>query len=580
MRKRASSTFRFRALVLAIVAQTSCYATDRGVAPPAREPYYPVGLATSPGGKALYVINSDFDLQYEAGTLESYDLLKIREDALLLRNDPRALVSRCSGGEPSTDTACPYVAMPLESGPRCADAPGDTRSTAPAPDGAVGNVCAPAMKPTAYHRDTVRIGAFATDLQLSHSGFTRGGAPMRRLFAPVRGNASVTWIDVADDARDPNADAALLDCGASDEDRTCDVLHQAGNRSDEPGNSRAITLPGEPFGQAQSTDGRFLALTHQNSDRTSLLSTGLPALGEEANEASSPALQFVTDGVPNGGNGLAAIPYDHEAFTSASEVPRPAFMLTSRSATELTLIRLYDDQGVAPDQGQSTLTRPYLVPEVRFPITANADGFDSRDLTVDPSLRIACKQRAGDGASAEQLRACARLPLRVFIANRSPASVLVAELGERTNLLDGAFGVDSLRFIDAIPLPSGPSRIALAPIVDRDGALSLRLFVVCFDSNAVAIIDPETGELERILRAGRGPFALAFDPFDLEAAIRHDMVPRDANGALTYRFGYLASFTESFVQVIDLDRSDPATPTFEKIVFTLGKPTPPKSEQD
>lgn len=581
MRKRAffrlspSLSFVRAALCLGVLA--SCYSTDRGVAPPEKAPYYPVGLATSPGGKALYVANSDFDLQYEAGTLESYDLLKIRRDALLIRNDPRSLLSRCST---LLAAECPYVALPRDDEPRCADAPGDTRTTAPRPEGAVGTVCTPPMRPEAYHRDTVRIGAFATDLQLSQVGFTRAGAPKRRLFAPVRGNASVTWVDIADDARDPAADPSLMDCGAPLNDGTCDLLHQAGNRDTEPGNTRNLTMPGEPFGLAQSADGSFLTVTHQSTEQASLFSSGLPALGQEANDATAPSLQFITDGVPVGGTGLASIPYDPDSYADPASAPRPAFLLTSRSAPELTLLRVYSDQGLDPAQGGSTLSRPYLVPEFRYPVNANPDGFDSRDIVIDSSARGRCKQLWGPGATAEQLRACARLPLLVFVANRSPDSVLVAELGERTDLVNGSFASDSLRFIEAIPVPAGASRLQLAPIVDRDGALSLRLFVVCFDSSAVVVIDPETRQLDRILRVGRGPFALAFDPFDMAAAIRHDPVPRDAEGNLTYRFGYLASFTESFIQVIDLDRSDATSPTFEKIVFTLGDPTPPKSEQD
>jgi hypothetical protein len=58
-------------------------------------------------------------------------------------------------------------------------------------------------------------------------------------------------------------------------------------------------------------------------------------------------------------------------------------------------------------------------------------------------------------------------------------------------------------------------------------------------------------------------------------------------GLRAYRFGYLATFTNSYIQVIDLDdalllpHGAPATlpmptqDTFESIVFTLGKPTPP-----
>jgi hypothetical protein len=39
-----------------------------------------------------------------------------------------------------------------------------------------------------------------------------------------------------------------------------------------------------------------------------------------------------------------------------------------------------------------------------------------------------------------------------------------------------------------------------------------------------------------------------------------------------YRFGYIASFTRSYVQAIDLDNT--AMPaTFERVVFTLGDPS-------
>ena len=55
-------------------------------------------------------------------------------------------------------------------------------------------------------------------------------------------------------------------------------------------------------------------------------------------------------------------------------------------------------------------------------------------------------------------------------------------------------------------------------------------------------------------------------------------VPVDARdpGIRRYRFAYLASFTQSFVQVIDLDNAVPNPATYERIVYTLGRPTNPK----
>jgi DNA-binding beta-propeller fold protein YncE len=70
------------ALVLA-----SCYSTGDGIAPPRDAFYYPVGLAVSAGGNVLYVANADFDLQYNGGTLQSYDLNLIRAHTLRTIND-------------------------------------------------------------------------------------------------------------------------------------------------------------------------------------------------------------------------------------------------------------------------------------------------------------------------------------------------------------------------------------------------------------------------------------------------------------------------------------------------------------
>src|SRR6185503_3847296 len=51
-----------------------CFIADTGASPPHDEFYFPTGLIVSPGGKTLYVINSDFDLQYTGGTVLAVDL--------------------------------------------------------------------------------------------------------------------------------------------------------------------------------------------------------------------------------------------------------------------------------------------------------------------------------------------------------------------------------------------------------------------------------------------------------------------------------------------------------------------------
>jgi hypothetical protein len=144
----------------------------------------------------------------------------------------------------------------------------------------------------------------------------------------------------------------------------------------------------------------------------------------------------------------------------------------------------------------------------------------------------------------------------------------------------GAYDADLFSLETSVPMNVGPSNVFLAPIVDLDGTYSLRVFVVCFDSAEVFVYDPDSLALENIIRVGAGPFAMAFDPFDMNDVATHAQVKADnrENPSLlkAYRFGYVASFTNSYVQVIDLDNSRPDKSTYEAIVFTLGNQQTPK----
>jgi hypothetical protein len=581
-----------------VATQGACYNTGDGEEPPLDRFYFPVGLQVSNGGSVLYAVNSDFDLQYNGGTLQSYDLRLIRRHALDIIADPR-------------NPNVPVVRRSTASENPCPGAPPTFKEDGTGGVQPLGETCAPPTIASFYVRDTVVIGAFATDLQRSRKpselipqiprttgeSLKVGNRRFDRLFMPVRGNATLTWISIERD--DPNAvppeDRSIgygpfrLDCGRDSSNR-CDLAHQAGEDPFEAGNTRNITMPGEPFGMAMSEDGEAIVITHQNETKTSLFSTGLTRSQDDPAGATGdahpvPALQFVLEGMPFGGVGVQPVPHDRDAFFGAPALPRPAFFQTSRAIPEVSLIRQYPDEfgGTA-----SSLRRPFLNLETAFPITATAGGTDSRGLAIDPTPRLACKAKVApaDPTKARtqgdvdlDLQRCGRLPARAFIANRSPASLLVGEIGIAEGR-DGAYDADRLVIHSSIPLSAGPSKVYLAPIVDRDGAYALRVFAVCFDSATIFVIDPDTGLLENVIRTGIGPFAMAFDPFSFEDVAKHVQVPFDARepgrGLRRYRFAYVASFTNSFVQLIDLDDAQPNRATFERIVFTLGEPTPPK----
>jgi hypothetical protein len=569
---------------LAALATPACYPEGgNGTAPPTDSLYFPTGLALSAGGNVLYAINSDFDLQWNGGTLQSYDLFQIRQDAAGL------IQSNLAGSSPPPDI--PFVT------PWTPGCPGNTAT--PANNGVglgvlLGTQCAPPVDSTAYVRDSATIGAFATDLQLALDGGTR-------LFAPVSGNATVTWADVAyDDPGGPPpqpTDTAStfapfsMDCGVRSQGR-CDAAHQTGNDPNAAGDTRNVTIPGEPFGLAQSADGTAMALTSETETEASLLTTGLQPPSSASNFANAcgnppcpPVMQYVLTGMPNGGVGLASVPHDANAGIPLCEDTgdqagclRQAFLETNRSSAEVDLLRYYDDDG-------SSLHRPYIQKEAVFPINTNVPGTDSRGIAIDYTQRIACEAQPG-----ADLQQCARLPARVFIASRSPASLIIGQLGQPTPPGEGAYNPDQLFLLGNVPMTAGPSKVYLAPIVMPDadgfGHYVLRVFVVCFDSNSIFVYDPDqlmslNAQPEFIIVTGLGPYAMAFDPFSWQDVATNAVVPLDSRqpaglGLKRYRFAYLASFTRSYMQMVDLDDSLPTADTFYSVVFTLGTPTPPK----
>jgi hypothetical protein len=600
---------------------SACTGGAEGTPPPTNTFYFPVGLAVSAGGNVLYAANSDFDLQFNGGTLQSYDLFRLRHDAAELVgadfSDPNCSPTAAGPcalfNELQSDIHSHRIVFQFPWQAGCLNAT-DVEITEP--NGSrvpLGEACAPPVDSTSYVGDFAVIGAFATDIQLSNMSFQPLNAngtlepSMARLFAPVRGDTTLTWADVPLDTPDmvPPQDAPMpgpavvsspftISCGQDGEGR-CDSVHHVGAVVD-PEDTRDVTMPGEPFAMAQTPDGTGIAITHQTSQNTSLLLSGVETATADAQESGSvpmvpkvvdPSMQFVLTGVPTGGDGLVAVPHDLDAPVPPCEkvndkMPcvRPAFLETTHSAAELDLLRYYDDDG-------SSINRPFLVREVAYTLTVNQGGTDSRGIVIDTTARLACEAASPSRAAAA---ACAQLPARVFFASRTPPSLVLGEIGLPSASGDGTFDPDRLVITGNVSLAAGASRVYLAPIVDRSGNYALRVFIVCYDSDQIFVYDPDAGVVENVIYVGPGPFAMAFDPFRMSDVASRAPVAVDprVDPALSlkrYRFAYVASFTQSYLQVIDLDDSiGPLVPggpavsdyTFERVVFNLGTPTNPK----
>ncbi|MCL2451010.1 MAG: hypothetical protein FWD17_18860, partial [Polyangiaceae bacterium] len=197
----------------------------------------------------------------------------------------------------------------------------------------------------------------------------------------------------------------------------------------------------------------------------------------------------------------------------------------------------------------------------------------------------------GSDACAQWI-ACGTVPSRVFFATRTPPALVTGHIGGPSASGDGSFDPDRLTIGKPVALgfSPGPSTVYLAPIVNRIGRYELRVFIVGFDANRIFVYNPVFADtanpeqgIENTIDVGAGPFAMAFDPFDMQAVAQNALVLPDTRQVdsahlKVYRFGYVALFTNSYLQVIDLDDSlpDVSARTFENVVFSLGQPTIPK----
>src|SRR5262249_33208214 len=154
-----------------------------GLDPDLNQIYFPVGLALSPipSGSAsgadggvpaqkrtwLYVANSDFDLQFNAGTVQVFDLDKIGAKVDALQTELEAHAPEPCGKGNGAEVADQF----LYPGP-----------------------CRPLADTGSFIQSQVKIGAFATDiLFVPRPGDVEPGPD--RLVVPVRGDDTLHWID-------------------------------------------------------------------------------------------------------------------------------------------------------------------------------------------------------------------------------------------------------------------------------------------------------------------------------------------------------------------------------------------------
>lgn len=544
---------RFLSIVVVASCLAGCYSSGNGPDPSVAL-YFPVGLAVSPGGHALYVANSDFDLQFNAGTVEAYHLDDIRAFFSPIWSQDSSFVS---------NDVCDSLGLGANTTP----------ILYPGACGAL-NLDAPPAAYLASSKDherpvanAARIGAFATDVLFACQpsddptlGGTSCATPAAdgrgaRLFVPVRGDPSVTFFEVDDD-RAGGDQTYRLDCGQAGNAGRCADSHRIGI---DPGeNTRGLVLPAEPFSIAISDRADAIALSHQLPNGAVSLITGTAGTVLDV----KPRLEFVVGGLPTPTIGIAALPIPGvvAALGSPSLTNyQEGFVVTYQGSAEADVFRFFDDSFSAPE-------RPFLTRSAVYPITATSSGIDLRGVAIDRSSsspRIACEIAAraraathdgcSDVAECLQIANCSRIPLPIFVANRVPASLM---LGDVTTP-NPTGSTDNLQFYDSVPLAQGPSRVVMGKIKNRLGQIEPRVFAICFDARVIYVYDPVTRRVDGEIRTGRGPHALVMDPNEPIA--------------------YLGHFTDSYIGLIDLDQSHSGS--YASVIATIGVPQPPTESQ-
>jgi hypothetical protein len=505
------------------VLSSGCFGGE-GLEVPTDEIYFPLGLAIDSAGKHLYVVSSDFDLQYDGGSVQSYRL-----DDLYAKLPQRCATDadcgdgKCNQGMCSTtleDSPCPQ-----------GDRPPEDWLLYPGRCNFIDN------KP--FIASKVKIGAFATDavIRTEPNQTTEDPTALRqRLFVPVRGDTTLHWMDLQN---------GQIECGQSNNAGACDSLHRAG-QSPARENTRDLSLAAEPFGIDANDNGSTLVVTNQTSGTASLF------VNDWNEPKQGPYLKFAlsSSNMPSRPIGIAHLPRrpedkDPDALTT------DAFLMTFRNAAQVRLLRYAPDGADADadptvEEPEGTNPRPYLVDGGGVIIDANSVGADSRGLAVDRTARE--KATAACGSDEACIEQAALIPLDVYVANRSPATLLI---GRTQPPLEYPY------FFQTVPLTVGPSRVVVGQIPTPSGELETRAFVVSFDSRRVFIIDPKRLRIEVEIMTGRGPQALAID------------APR--------RLLYVGHFTDSWIGVYSLDLASPAS--YGTLIGSLGFPKAPRSSK-
>jgi len=461
-----------------------------GLDPPRDRFFFPTGLALTPDGRYLFVSNGNSDLKYNGGTVVVVDMI----EAMGRLENP--------GDYPDSCRYAPQNSQLVE----CSEE--DVGSTP-------GVVMSDLTVRTGFYPSFIAVEQVAESACGTYLPAVEDGVVRYRLYTPVRGDPSLTYIDVI---TSDSSEVQCLDCGdgcTTNEIRDC----KGGYRLEAPSEARQdyveSILPDEPFCQALEPAGGFLVMAHLAGGSLSLVDL----CGDPVDDGwRRPDLVDVlvgamgqdTDGRSGGFNVVQRDPTD----------PWGWFYVSNRAAAQIMTLRVSGDpdQPVAEDRGLRLVVGPSLV--LTAPFGPLESGADLRGLAMSSDSN------------------------RLFALSRTPPSLLVLD----TSLQDGQPRNEVLDVVEICPKPS------VLRVRTQDDGRTLA-YAVCFASGEIYVVDTHDAQVVDRIEAGGGPHDLALMPDDAPQELRN--------------FGLVSNFGEHTVGLIDLR---PDSETYHQMIGRLGWP--------
>ncbi len=512
-------------LVLFVMAiGGGCNFGQSGIAPPTNRVFLPAGIAPDPDGSFLYVVNSNSDLRFNAGTVVAVDLAQ----AALVRTCASAAIASAGPGA-SLPAVCQSAPDPSLWAPRPGCAKTRFSRTEPVSDDyccidLVDSNILNCNEPQFIQSDaTIEIGSFGGAVELQR--YPRDdGEIVRRLFVAVRAEPSITFADITVDngvvsmrCKGPRVNGPV-----QPERGFCDDnwrVRRSGG--DTPG---ALDLPEEPHALALDSALGALYIGHLTVAANAAIQGGGVSTLDICNPQSASSVRFA---------GLASttfVPSTLSQAVAALSPGDPAYPAT----------RLY-----ATARYSTAISGMVL----RAPADATCD--ESLPAPIDRDLTL---------VAAESFYSSAFYPRGadvrgiLFSADHTQAYVL------HRNDADSSANPAALVVLDRHPLADGTPANTPVDILEvcggptamqmHDAGRGNRIYITCYDDGQVYVVDPEALVVTSIIDVGAGPIGLVFSPRDPGT-------------------GYIASYANSHLSVIDLA---PGSPTENHVVMRIGLP--------